>query len=392
LTKKNLKTLGMVGVTPEEVEDTPIFQERVSYLEGQAKMIKAEVKLLITQAHAFAKAGVEYSEAGKVFAAKAQELGKVMPALQSVADGLKGVYALFESMGQLQDDALSLEQLYTEIKQAKQMRADMDKAGEDFYASLNKSLALRSDAEPALQLEIDRENMRHRGRFDLLRLEYLGRLSDISSRKHQQFIAFFRNVIQKLVAILQGGLEALQDASPVVADSKVDDVQKERQQMRLQLITSHIEEHEALLPTHVPSNRSAGGLDLFRTHSQHLNKLQYVCEFRGWLGKCGSRHRAAPRGGRHDSRQSRYWSVLSGGKLFLYKNWRDAPKHVFDLLLCTVREARNVPERFCFEIISPTNSVLLQAETHSAMAAWTQVIQNATGKALDAQVPSLSIL
>jgi hypothetical protein len=78
--------------------------------------------------------------------------------------------------------------------------------------------------------------------------------------------------------------------------------------------------------------------------------------------------------------------------LFLYKNWRDAPKHVFDLLLCTVREARNVPERFCFEIISPTNSVLLQAETHSAMAAWTQVIQNATGKALDAQVPSLSIL
>ena len=28
--------------------------------------------------------------------------------------------------------------------------------------------------------------------------------------------------------------------------------------------------------------------------------------------------------------------MLSDGKLFLYKNWRDPPKHVFDLLLCTV--------------------------------------------------------
>ena len=61
-----------------------------------------------------------------------------------------------------------------------------------------------------------------------------------------------------------------------------------------------------------------------------------------------------------NNRQSRYWSVLSAGRLYLYKNWREAPKHVFDLLLCTVREARNVPERFCFEIISPSNSVVLQ--------------------------------
>lgn len=40
---------------------------------------------------------------------------------------------------------------------------------------------------------------------------------------------------------------------------------------------------------------------------------------------------------------------------------------------CQVREARNVPERFCFEIISPSNAVVLQAETQSAMVAWTKV-------------------
>ena len=32
-----------------------------------------------------------------------------------------------------------------------------------------------------------------------------------------------------------------------------------------------------------------------------------------------------------------------------------------------------MPERFCFEIISPSNAVVLQAETQSAMVAWTKV-------------------
>jgi hypothetical protein len=292
----------------EEVEDTPIFQERVAYLEGQSKTIKAEVKVLIAQAHGFAKAGVEYAEAGRAFAAKAEELSKVIPALQNLAAGLKSLYVLVGAMSQMQHELTSpLEQLCTEIKQSKQMRTDMDKAAEDFYSCLTKSLALRSDAEPTLQLEIDREGMRRRGRFDLLRLEYLGRLSDISARKHQHVLAFFGSVTETLVSTLQSGLEVLRDVSPVVADSRADDEQTQRQQMRLQLITSHIEEHEALLPTHTQMQSGAragggsgGGPESARPHNH--SKLEKVCEMRGWLGKCASRHRGAPRGGRPDHR------------------------------------------------------------------------------------------
>jgi hypothetical protein len=102
----------------EEVEDTPIFQERVTYLEGQSKAIKAEVKLLIGQAHAFAHAGVQYAEAGKAFAAKADELGAVMPALQSVGAGLKELFKLVEIMSQKQNELTQpLEQLCAQIKQ-----------------------------------------------------------------------------------------------------------------------------------------------------------------------------------------------------------------------------------------------------------------------------------
>ena len=135
------------------------------------------------------------------------------------------------------------------------MRSDMDKAAEDFYSCLTKSLALRSDAEPALQLETDRECMRRRGRFDLLRLEYLARLSDISARKHQHVISFFGSVVATVVEALESGLEALGDVSPVVGDvSRAADEQQselERQQMmRLQVILGECREKTEPLSNH----------------------------------------------------------------------------------------------------------------------------------------------
>lgn len=40
----------------------------------------------------------EYAEAGKAFAAKAEDFGRVMPAMQSVASGLKNLHSLLQMM------------------------------------------------------------------------------------------------------------------------------------------------------------------------------------------------------------------------------------------------------------------------------------------------------
>mmetsp|Transcript_15363 Transcript_15363/g.51585 ORF Transcript_15363/g.51585 Transcript_15363/m.51585 type:complete len:770 (-) Transcript_15363:36-2345(-) len=370
--------------TLEEVEDTPIFHERVAYLEGQAKVIKTELKTLITQANAFAKAGLEYSEAGKVFASKAEELAGKVPALQNVASCLHEFFQLMMEMSNQisQKYTLPLEELCNEIKKAKDLRSKLDQAADNFYTSLSKSLSLRQDADMNLQLETDREGMRRRGLYDLRRVEYLSKLSDIASKRHQSIIGFFSEVVNGQVTFLERGHTLMNENGPFVMDINADEDLKllhDRQHMRMQLMTSHIEEHEALKPA-----MNQPGRDVNRDVNRN-SKLASVYEMRGWLGKCSyNRHRSASR---HDHRQARYWSVLSSGKLFLYKNWRDPPKHVFDLLLCTVKEARHVSERFCFELISPSTSRILQAETHSAMAAWMTVIQNATGKLLDEQVP-----
>ena len=94
-----------------------------------------------------------------------------------------------------------------------------------------------------------------RVKVDLLRLEYLARLSDISARKHQHVISFFGSVVATVVEALQSGLEALGDVSPVVGDvSRAADEQQselERQQMmRLQVILGECREKTEPLSNH----------------------------------------------------------------------------------------------------------------------------------------------
>jgi len=141
----------------------------------------------------------EYAEAGKAFAARAEEFGRVMPAMQSVASGLKNIHSLVQMMAtQISKELVKpLEAELAEIRNAKQVKVSLDQASDNFYASLNKSLAMRSDADAAALLEADRAAMRHKGRFELLRLEYLSCLTDLSARRHHRVLAFFRHVLAK---------------------------------------------------------------------------------------------------------------------------------------------------------------------------------------------------
>ncbi|KAJ1492592.1 hypothetical protein T484DRAFT_1770542 [Baffinella frigidus] len=376
----------------EEVEDTPVFQERVAYLEGQMKQNKEEVKALIAYAGAYSHAGNEYAEAGKAFAAKAEDFGRVMPAMQSVASGLKNLHSLLQMMTtQVTNDIVKpLEAELGEIRGNKTLKASMDSAADDFYSSLNKSLTLRSDADPHITLEADREAMRRKGRYALLRLEYLSKLTDLSARRHRRVGSFFTQIVNKQVWLMRAGLSALEGAVPPLFshDTQGDDASQElsqRQAMRLQLVTSHIAEQEALLRRDADGSMPKGpsmGVQRSPAGAGAPPVDRAVHEMRGWLGKVGgSRGRQTK-----DLRNNRYWAVLSAGKLFLYRNWRASPKYTIDLLLCTVKEARG-PERFCFEIISPSSSRMLQAENLLSMQRWMAVIHNATGRLLDAQVP-----
>ncbi|CAO3646146.1 unnamed protein product [Mucor hiemalis] len=90
----------------------------------------------------------------------------------------------------------------------------------------------------------------------------------------------------------------------------------------------------------------------------------------------------------------KYWCVLSGGQLHEYSNWK---KHLethiepINLRFATVREARNVDRRFCFEVITPNFRRMYQATSAEELSSWIGTINNAISSLLNGLGSSVDI-
>ena len=380
----------------DELDDTPVFRERVAYLESQTKALKEEIKGLIAQAKLYVKSGLEFGEVGRAFALKTLEFRKVIPAVEDIGETLKNLSDLMHTVHVQLTACLTepLEKLLSDIKQSKQLKIVLDHAEDEYYCCLSKSMSLRSDSDPAMQDQVDREVIKKKGHFDLLRFEYMGQLTDLTARRRLSLLNWFGKFIDDQTWFFNKGLNLLQEAQPAIGklledvregQERAEQEKAERGEIRLRIMQAHKDEQASLqTPLSARGPRPPVGLirDLHRPPTQDKTTV----EKRGWLGKVNRTHRGRSTS-RFDHRRFRYWSVLSSGKLFLYKDWKCPPKHVFELLLCAVRELPQAAERHCFEIISPSSNRMLQAQSHKEMMQWIGVIQNASSKMIDQQVP-----
>lgn len=82
----------------------------------------------------------------------------------------------------------------------------------------------------------------------------------------------------------------------------------------------------------------------------------------------------------------RSYFVLDNGVLSCYENLDSAdPKWKLDMLTCTVKPSSEATRNFCFEVISPTKSRTLQADSQETMQRWILAIQEAISAQLDKQ-------
>lgn len=90
----------------------------------------------------------------------------------------------------------------------------------------------------------------------------------------------------------------------------------------------------------------------------------------------------------------KYWCVLSGGQLHEYSNWKkQLESHIepINLRFATVREARNVDRRFCFEVITPNFRRMYQATSAEELSSWIGTINNAISSLLNGLGSSVDI-
>ncbi|KAK7880359.1 hypothetical protein WMY93_033002 [Mugilogobius chulae] len=73
---------------------------------------------------------------------------------------------------------------------------------------------------------------------------------------------------------------------------------------------------------------------------------------------------------------NRRWFSIQNSQLVYQKKLKDSLTVVVeDLRLCSVKPSEDNERRFCFEVVSPTKSCMLQAESEKLRQAWIQAVQ-----------------
>ncbi|KAL2091116.1 hypothetical protein ACEWY4_013379 [Coilia grayii] len=73
---------------------------------------------------------------------------------------------------------------------------------------------------------------------------------------------------------------------------------------------------------------------------------------------------------------NRRWFSIQNSQLVYQKKLKDVLTVVVeDLRLCSVKPCEDIERRFCFEVVSPTKSCMLQAESEKLRQAWIQAVQ-----------------
>ncbi|XP_072676253.1 arf-GAP with coiled-coil, ANK repeat and PH domain-containing protein 3 isoform X7 [Canis lupus baileyi] len=73
---------------------------------------------------------------------------------------------------------------------------------------------------------------------------------------------------------------------------------------------------------------------------------------------------------------NRRWFSIQNSQLVYQKKLKDVLTVVVDdLRLCSVKPCEDIERRFCFEVVSPTKSCMLQADSEKLRQAWVQAVQ-----------------
>uniref|UniRef100_A0A7N8X2N3 Arf-GAP with coiled-coil, ANK repeat and PH domain-containing protein n=1 Tax=Mastacembelus armatus TaxID=205130 RepID=A0A7N8X2N3_9TELE len=79
---------------------------------------------------------------------------------------------------------------------------------------------------------------------------------------------------------------------------------------------------------------------------------------------------------------NRRWFSIQNNQLVYQKKFKDNPTVVVeDLRLCTVKHCEDIERRFCFEVVSPTKSCMMQADSEKLRQAWIKAVQNSIATA-----------
>uniref|UniRef100_A0A8C4EYP8 Arf-GAP with coiled-coil, ANK repeat and PH domain-containing protein n=1 Tax=Dicentrarchus labrax TaxID=13489 RepID=A0A8C4EYP8_DICLA len=297
------------------------------------------VDFLVKLCSGMIEAGRAYVSANKLFVngikdlsqqCKKEEMISVSRRSTVFKTKLRSVYILFD-----QAQRSIKQQLHTFIKEDvrkfKDTKKQFDRVREDMeLAQVKNAQAPRNkvhEAEEATQaLVLSRKAFRH------LALDYVLQINVLQAKKKFEILDAMLSFMRAQYTLFQQGFNILDEIDPYM--------KKLAAQLDQLVIDSAMEKRE-----------------LEHKHALIQQREQTTASnaFKTW---------------------NRRWFSIQNSQLVYQKKLKDSLTVVVeDLRLCSVKPCEDNERRFCFEVVSPTKSCMLQAESEKLRQAWIQAVQ-----------------
>uniref|UniRef100_A0A9L0I793 Arf-GAP with coiled-coil, ANK repeat and PH domain-containing protein n=1 Tax=Equus asinus TaxID=9793 RepID=A0A9L0I793_EQUAS len=349
----------------ECIKDSPRFRATLDEVETDVVEIEAKLDKLVKLCSGMIEAGKAYVTTNRLFVSGVRDLSQqcqgdtvISECLQRFGDSLQEMVnyhmILFD-----QAQRSVRQQLHNFIKEDvrkfKETKKQFDKVREDMELSLVRNAQAprhrpHEVEEATGALTLTRKCFRH------LALDYVLQINVLQAKKKFEILDSMLTFMHAQHSFFQQGYSLLHQLDPymkklaaeldqLVIDSAVEKREMERKHAAIQQRDFSYDEPKAEFDVDAPSGVVMEGY-LFKRASN---------AFKTW---------------------NRRWFSIQNSQLVYQKKLKDVLTVVVDdLRLCSVKPCEDIERRFCFEVVSPTKSCMLQADSEKLRQAWVHAVQ-----------------
>uniref|UniRef100_A0A673YTU2 Arf-GAP with coiled-coil, ANK repeat and PH domain-containing protein n=1 Tax=Salmo trutta TaxID=8032 RepID=A0A673YTU2_SALTR len=308
-------------------------------------------------------AGKAYNTANKQFVNGIREL-----AASSTKDEVIEVKDLYR------DEASSVSYLFLtyvltpalrDLRKFKEAKKQFDKVSEEKEAALNKNAQAPRNKQHEVEeatniLTATRKCFRH------IVLDYVLQINVLQSKRRSEILKSMLSFMYAHLTFFHQGYDLFSELQPLMKqlggqlDLLVVDAAKEKRDME--------QKHSTIQQ---------------KDFSNDDTKLEYNVDADNGIAMEGYLFKRASNAFKTWNRR---WFSIQNNQLVYQKKFKDNPTVVVeDLRLCTVKHCEDIERRFCFEVVSPTKSCIMQADSEKLRQAWIKAVQNSIATAFREQ-------
>nr|XP_019578957.1 PREDICTED: arf-GAP with coiled-coil, ANK repeat and PH domain-containing protein 2 isoform X1 [Rhinolophus sinicus] len=366
----------------ECLKDSPRFRAALEEVEGDVAELELKLDKLVKLCIAMIDTGKAFCVANKQFMNGIRDLAQyssndavVETSLTKFSDSLQEMinfHTILFDRTQRSIKAQLQNFVKEDLRKFKDAKKQFEKVSEEKENALVKNAQVQRNKQHEVEeatniLTATRKCFRH------IALDYVLQINVLQSKRRSEILNSMLSFMFAHLAFFHQGYDLFSELGPYMKDLGVQ---------LDQLVVDAAKEKREMEQKHSTIQQKAALQDF----SSDDSKLEYNVDaangivMEGYLFKRASN--AFKTWNRKKPDHIRRWFSIQNNQLVYQKKFKDNPTVVVeDLRLCTVKHCEDIERRFCFEVVSPTKSCMLQADSEKLRQAWIKAVQTSIATA-----------